>query len=205
MRLTWLVRHRLTVLRVGAGLSVSVILFTTHSWPEGGVVDSVMEVCGPLLIAVGAVGRIWAILYIAGRKSDELVMKGPYSLVRHPLYLFSLILFVGAAAAFENLFLFVVGLPLFVLYYLGTAVEEEKRLSRLFGDRYEAYRRSTPGLFPALRSYSRDEGPGGRMQIDERVVLRTVRESLFFLMLIPAARAVEILHLKGILPALFAV
>ena len=42
------------------------------------------------MILICILGRTWATLYIGGQKQRELVTKGPYSVVRNPLYLFTL-------------------------------------------------------------------------------------------------------------------
>ena len=57
----------------------------------------VIKLIGYALIGVGAVGRMWCGVYIAGRKNKELCQDGPYSLCRNPLYVFSFIGTVGVA------------------------------------------------------------------------------------------------------------
>ena len=64
-----------------------------------------LELFGVALLAVAAMGRIWCLIYIAGRKNKELCQLGPYSLCRNPLYLFS---FVGVIG-----FFFETGIPAF--------------------------------------------------------------------------------------------
>src|SRR5882762_3924792 len=54
-------------------------------------VESVIEWAGRLLIVVCILGRTWCSLYIGGRKTRRLVMAGPYSVSRNPLYVFSVI------------------------------------------------------------------------------------------------------------------
>ncbi len=62
-----------------------------------GGVDSVwherVELAGFVAMIVSIVGRAWCSLYIGGRKKSEIVDRGPYSVTRNPLYLFS---FIGA-------------------------------------------------------------------------------------------------------------
>lgn len=54
-----------------------------------------IEGVGAFLIVVAIVGRTWCALYIGGRKLEELVQCGPYSIVRNPLYVFFLFGVVG--------------------------------------------------------------------------------------------------------------
>ncbi len=197
----FLITHRLGVSRLALIVLVPMILFTRHSFSDDSVTCYVMQVLGPALIIVGGLGRIWAILYISGRKSKKLTSAGPYSMMQHPLYSFSSILCLGVATAFENLLLLVFMVPLFVLYYFAVISREERRLSKKFGAEYDRYRMVTPRFLPAIWKYRRGAWKDGVMAIEERAVLRTIRESTLFLLLIPLAIVVNLLHDTGVLPA----
>jgi protein-S-isoprenylcysteine O-methyltransferase Ste14 len=82
-------------------------------------------------------------------RASELNTRGFYSLVRHPLYLFGLLLLWLAPSMSVNL------LTLFVLlsiYLFVGARFEERRLLSEFGTRYEEYRQRTPMIIPRLRT-----------------------------------------------------
>ena len=51
-----------------------------------------MSILGFVLVVFGSFGRIWASLYIEGNKTKNLITAGPFSMVRNPLYFFSLIM-----------------------------------------------------------------------------------------------------------------
>ena len=76
---------------------------------------------------------------------SELVRTGFYRLIRHPLYLFSIVIFwlfpymTDLALAF-----FLAG----TLYFLAGMIPEERKLVRIFGAAYENYRREVPALIP---------------------------------------------------------
>src|SRR5690606_40050349 len=59
----------------------------------------------PILIVVCVIGRTWSSIYIAGHKVQTLVMDGPYSISRNPLYVFSIIGAAGAGAQLGSIVL----------------------------------------------------------------------------------------------------
>lgn len=64
-------------------------LVSQHIYVEGGFWDTTWEVLSFVFLLVAALGRVWTSAYISGRKNHELVVNGPYSLTRNPLYFFS--------------------------------------------------------------------------------------------------------------------
>jgi protein-S-isoprenylcysteine O-methyltransferase Ste14 len=111
---------------------------------------------GILLFALGLGFAIWARLHIGrnwgtpmSKKDDpELVTSGPYRLVRHPIYSGILLAGVGTAVALNWTWLFVVVLT--GVYFVYSAIEEERYLTVQFPDSYPIYRRSTKMLVPFI-------------------------------------------------------
>lgn len=103
---------------------------------------------GLALVIVAVLGRLWCALYIAGRKNAELCTVGPYSLVRHPLYVFSSLGVLGVLLALHRLPVAVAGFAAFWAYYHWVMREEEARLARNFGADFEVYRRRVAGVWP---------------------------------------------------------
>jgi protein-S-isoprenylcysteine O-methyltransferase Ste14 len=95
-------------------------------------------------------GRLWS----GGvtRKADhEIVVSGPYRLVRHPIYS-GLILSVLASAVMRGTDEACAGAALFVLgLFLKARVEERFLRTELGEERYDAYARRVPMLVPLLR------------------------------------------------------
>jgi protein-S-isoprenylcysteine O-methyltransferase Ste14 len=75
----------------------------------------------------------------------KLVTSGPYSMVRHPLYFFSMLLLWFSPVMTLNSFAF--NLLASAYFWAGSRVEE-RRLADYFGETYEDYRKRVPGLFP---------------------------------------------------------
>lgn len=105
-------------------------------------------------------GRLWCSLYISGYKDAALVTTGPYSLCRHPLYLFSLIGFSGIGLATRSLTLTILVVGAFLLTYPSVIRREETFLLSKFGSDFEAYAAHTPRLIPRFAHRDEPEEPG---------------------------------------------
>ena len=74
--------------------------------------------------------------------------RGPYRLVRHPIYSGVLVAGVGTAVALSWPWLIAVVLA--GVYFVYSATVEERYLIEQFPDTYPAYRRSTKMLVPFI-------------------------------------------------------
>jgi protein-S-isoprenylcysteine O-methyltransferase Ste14 len=84
-----------------------------------------VEAFGLAVIAVCIVGRAWCSLYIGGRKKAEIVDRGPYSVSRNPLYVFSFIGAFGMGAQTGSITLALLFLVLTVAVFYATVRREE--------------------------------------------------------------------------------
>ena len=104
---------------------------------------------------VGLVLAIWARSTLgknwSGRISiggnQELVVRGPYRMVRHPIYTGGLIAVLGTAIVSGQLRAFL-GLMLVVMGISIKILREERALRQHFGEGYEEYAKRVPGLIP---------------------------------------------------------
>ncbi|NMC19566.1 MAG: DUF1295 domain-containing protein, partial [Thermogutta sp.] len=124
------------------------VLFVHHVYREDGLPNLLFELVGSGMLFLAAIGRIWSAGYIAGRKDVRLIQDGPYSVMRHPLYFFSFLGFLGAGLAMESLVLTGTMVTIFFLTHMPVIRREEDRLRRLFGEEYERYARGVPAVFP---------------------------------------------------------
>ena len=112
---------------------------------------------GVLLMLAGFALTLWARLALAGnwsatvtlKQDHELVSRGPYRLVRHPIYSGLLLASLGTALPREDLRA-VAALLLILFSILRKAGIEEIKLSQHFGEAYRTYRRHTKALIPYL-------------------------------------------------------
>jgi protein-S-isoprenylcysteine O-methyltransferase Ste14 len=91
---------------------------------------------------------LWLRGYAAGfvRKNAELTTTGPYAYTRNPLYLGSMLIAFGFAAAAASWVIFVALAGLFAAIYLPTIQSEEAYLRGHFAS-FDAYARQVPRLF----------------------------------------------------------
>ena len=118
--------------------------------------DPLRAALGLVLFAVGLGFAIWARVHLGrnwgtpmSRKDDpELVTSGPYRLVRHPIYTGILVAGIGTAVALSWSWLIAVALA--GVYFIYSAIVEERYLTERCPDTYPAYRRSTKMLLPFI-------------------------------------------------------
>lgn len=112
--------------------------------------------------AAGAGFRFWATLYIGGRKNDQVVADGPYSLCRHPLYLGSVLLVLSGTLFLKSLLAALALALLATAYVLFTVPAEEDYLTARLGEPYRRYCRRVNRLWPSFRHFQTD----GRITVE---------------------------------------
>jgi protein-S-isoprenylcysteine O-methyltransferase Ste14 len=134
---------------------VVILLIRLGAFRDHGLnTDAWRAAVGLVLFAAGLGFAIWARVHIGRnwgmpmtqKDEPELVTGGPYHVVRHPIYSGILLAGVGTAAALSWFWLTAVGLA--GVYFLYSAIVEERYLTERFPRDYPAYRRSTKMLVP---------------------------------------------------------
>jgi len=82
----------------------------------------------------------------------QLVVEGPYAIVRNPMYWGVALVILGEALAFRSLALAEIGCALFASAALFVMVYEEPMLRHKFGAEYEAYCQRVPRWVPRFRN-----------------------------------------------------
>lgn len=143
-------RHsRIIITRLFVFLLLILLVITGSRWEtRAPLVSGVLFVSGCLLAGIASLGRLWCSLYIAGHKTRSLVVQGPYSLCRHPLYFFSFLGGIGVGLASETLTIPAVIIAVFIIYYPFVIRFEEEKMRTLHGQLYEDYCRQIPRFWP---------------------------------------------------------
>lgn len=113
---------------------------------------------GLIMIAIGIAFRALSVRTLGKhftatvqlKHDHQLIINGPYSIVRHPSYLGALLAIVGSAVYLNSLIGVIISCTaMMIAYYIRIKVEEEALIS-MFGDRYHQYSRTTKKLIPFL-------------------------------------------------------
>ena len=112
---------------------------------------------GALLVLAGLAGTYWSHSFLGdswriGVKEGEktpLITHGPYRWVRHPLYLFQVLILLGVFLIAPS-WVTLSGLVLHRLLVAFKMRDEEKHLERLHGPIYKEYSQRTGALWPKV-------------------------------------------------------
>ena len=83
------------------------------------------------------------------KQGHELVERGPYRFVRHPIYSAILLMSLGTAVAFDRLSCFIGLVPLFLGFWIKL-LQEEALMTRQFPEEYPRYKARVRALVPFL-------------------------------------------------------
>jgi hypothetical protein len=105
---------------------------------------------------------LWLRGYASGyvKKNAELATTGPYAHTRNPLYLGSMLIAFGFAAAAASWVILAVLTALFFSIYIPTIQSEEAYLREHFAG-FDAYARAVPRLLPRLTAATSGSERGG--------------------------------------------
>lgn len=185
--------------RLFAALLVVFLMFSRPMLVDGSVIRDMFFWLGYVLVLVGAFGRVYCSAYIGGRKNDEVVRHGVFSIVRNPLYVFSFIATVGIGMQSGMLTVLLVLVAAFAMYYPLVVAKEEAFLLHKFGDSYEKYTKEVPRWLPNLKLWNEPE----HVDAKPKFIRNTILDALVFFLPFPCFSLIAKLHLLGIIPVLF--
>lgn len=178
--------------------SVAFACVSKSAWEPHSVASDSIKAVGLAMILFGAFGRVWCAGHIAGRKNKDLVALGPYSMMRNPLYFFSMFAFTGSGLCFGSLTLGGLFFAVFMLTHWPTILAEEKFLRGAFGESYERYCARVPRFLPNPSLLERATEVTIGISAFNRALFEASLMPLAFL----AAQGIERLHDMDLLPAI---
>lgn len=107
---------------------------------------------GAAVTVLGEWLRLWAAGHL--RKNKQLTSTGPYSHVKNPLYIGTLLITLGYSAMAMNIWIMVAGFVWFFIYYAPYKKKQEnEKLIASFGDAWKVYDQAVPDYLPRITPY----------------------------------------------------
>lgn len=130
-------------IRVPLGFAFAVVYFWLAQPSRRSLLVGLLGVVPGLLIRALASGHV--------RKNESLATSGPYAYTRNPLYLGSLLIGFGFAAAARSWWIAAALIIMFLGIYLPVIRDEEVFLRNKFPD-FDQYEKNVPRIVPRLRA-----------------------------------------------------
>jgi protein-S-isoprenylcysteine O-methyltransferase Ste14 len=116
----------------------------------------IAEIIGLALYIAGFLLMAWALITLgrhyqlggsAPRSDDELIVAGPYRLIRHPMYAAALSITLGLVGLLQS-WIFVGVLGIYLVLIIPLITMEEAGLRKAYGAPYSTYQQKTRKLIP---------------------------------------------------------
>lgn len=142
------------------------VLYTLMWTDETSIKDSLTEnwlifltFFGFIILMAGLALGIWSVWTLgkswsastAAPKNIRLIQNGPYSLVRHPIYLSQMLIWLGSVIMFFNPSGFLLGIAILIPTLKIRVNTEEKNLLVIYDDIYKKYCLRTGSFLPKIR------------------------------------------------------
>lgn len=138
------------------------LLWGAPNWPQGNIIaknllpaTATVGLAGMSLTVAGTLFCIWARLMLGRnwsgtvtiKQNHELIRRGPYRLVRHPIYTGLILASLGTAIVFLRVGCFAAVLLLVLTFWFKLRLEEQFMMQQ-FGEEYARYRSRVRALIP---------------------------------------------------------
>ncbi|MFQ7535591.1 MAG: methyltransferase family protein [Akkermansia muciniphila] len=189
-----------TLISLIFGLAIGCsLLFGESRWETSPLIEESLMLLACFMAGIGAFGRIWCSLYIAGYKNNVLVTDGPYSMCRNPLYFFSFVGSIGVSCATETFTIPLLTALAFGIYYPSVIRKEQERLTALS----ETPTGTIAGTFLLHSSLSRLKPPPTAYSVNPATFTHNIVDALWFIWFIGIFEFISGLHEAGMLPVWF--
>lgn len=196
----WLPRSRIWLSRALAVSFVALLLISVEGWQTTNpVFEHGLRSIGWVLLGMGVLGRCWCGSYISGYKNNRLIMEGPYSLCRNPLYFFSFLAGLGLMFITETLIMPAAFCVVYLAYYAQVIRAEEKTLASMHGESFVEYMQQIPRFWPSSEHYREPE----TQTVSTKQYRRHLSEGIWFIILGTGIEFIEALHNAQVLPSYF--
>ncbi|MDP4224590.1 MAG: isoprenylcysteine carboxylmethyltransferase family protein [Bacteroidota bacterium] len=119
----------------------------------------------------------------AGQVAEDLNTTGAYSILRHPLYLGNLIMWLGPILFVRSSVFIILFFPVYWLYYERIMFAEEQFLRTRFGDAYDKWSEKVNAFIPGFREYIKPALPFSFRNVLKREYNSFINIFLIFVLL----------------------
>ena len=186
-------KYRLAFSKTLLVVFIIVLVISDHGVVKSQGVSIAMDLIGFIMVLIGGIGRLWSSLYIEGNKNRKLISDGPYSMMRNPLYIFSMLLLIGYILLIKSIIIGVLFLSIFMLLYMSTIYNEEKILLSRHDSAYMEYFRKTPRFIPKLSLYKASNSQTS-IDINVKKIESVMIEVAGFILFFGLIKLLDILH-----------
>lgn len=132
-------------------------LLVPTAWLSAGLLTPPTFVAGLVLIFLGYAATLWCYasmgdtwrIGVNRQEKTSLITRGPYNVIRHPIYGFQIVMLAGSALLLPTIFSLVIIAVHFVCVQ-AKAADEEAYLLGVHGETYRAYLNRTGRLLPKI-------------------------------------------------------
>ena len=153
-------RERSSILILLMGMGILPWLWILSPWLDAFAMNipNVVRLVG-IITAVFSIWFFWWVHKVLGmnwspileiRKGHQLIKKGPYKHIRHPMYTQIWIWSISQLLIISNWVAGVAGIVLWAIMYTMRVIKEEQMLIEEFGEEYEQYMGETGRILPKL-------------------------------------------------------
>ncbi len=173
-----------------AAVSLALILATRTLFAPHEDLHEALEVVGYLFVVICALGRIYTTAFLGGFKNRRVVNYGPFSVVRNPLYVFSLIGIIGISLMSLHLSVMLFAPAAIFIIYFFLVRREESHLGATLGDDYDRYCETTPRFIPALTRHHQPE----IIPVNTKLLQRAVLDAFWWFIPFPLFELIDLIQ-----------
>ena len=132
-------------------------LLVPTAWLSAPLLTPLTFVAGLVLIILGYAATLWCYasmgdtwrIGVNRQEKTSLITRGPYNVIRHPIYGFQIVMLAGSALLLPTIFSLVI-IAVHFLCVQAKAADEEAYLLGVHGETYRAYLNRTGRLLPKI-------------------------------------------------------
>jgi len=142
--------HRIFYSKLLILFSAGLFFGTNYEIP--GFIQPGIDIVALFMVWFTSIGRLYSTFFI--QKNEVLATTNIYSLVRNPLYMFSIMGALGLSLLTKNIAVIIFCPALYAWMVYLTVQNEESYLLNRYGEKFVQYKSMVPRLIPSFKNYN---------------------------------------------------